>query len=121
MVGSLIKNGGGGIAPTGGYIAGRADLVERCGHWLTAPGTGRELGCTLDTLRQLYLGLYYAPGVTAEAVKTSIYSSCLLSCWAREPTPRYTARPGTTSLPASRRAALRRWWRSARGSSRAAR
>lgn len=91
MVGSLIKNGGGGIAPTGGYIAGRADLVERCGHRLTAPGTGRELGCTLDTLRQLYLGLYYAPGVTAEAVKTSIYSSCLLELLGKEPTPRYTA------------------------------
>ncbi|WP_419505153.1 aminotransferase class I/II-fold pyridoxal phosphate-dependent enzyme [Allofournierella sp.] len=91
MVGSLIKNGGGGIAPTGGYIAGRADLVERCGHRLTAPGTGRELGCTLDTLRQLYLGLYYAPGVTAEAVKTSIYSSCLLELLDKEPTPRYTA------------------------------
>ena len=91
MVGSLIKNGGGGIAPTGGYIAGRADLVERCGHRLTAPGTGRELGCTLDTLRQLYLGLYYAPGVTAAAVKTSIYSSCLLALLAKAPTPRYTA------------------------------
>ena len=90
-VGSLIKNPGGGIAPTGGYIAGRADLVERCGHRLTAPGTGRELGCTLDTLRQLYLGLYYAPGVTAEAVKTSIYSSCLLELLGKEPTPRYTA------------------------------
>lgn len=90
MVGSLIKNGGGGIAPTGGYIAGRADLVEKCGHRLTAPGTGRELGCTLDALRQLYLGLYYAPGVTAEAVKTSIYSSCLLELLGKAPTPRYT-------------------------------
>lgn len=91
MVGSLIKNGGGGIAPTGGYIAGRADLVEKCGHRLTAPGTGRELGCTLDTLRQMYLGLYYAPGVTIEAVKTSIYSSCLLELLGKAPTPHYTA------------------------------
>ena len=72
IVGSLIKNAGGGIAPTGGYVAGRTDLVEKCAHRLTAPGTGRELGCTLDSLRQLYLGLYYAPGVTAEAIKTSI-------------------------------------------------
>lgn len=78
IVGSLIKNPGGGIAPTGGYIAGRADLVERCGHRLTAPGTGRELGCTLDVLRQMYLGLYYAPGVTAEALKSSVYASALL-------------------------------------------
>ena len=53
IVGSCIKNAGGGIAPTGGYIAGRADLVELCGHRLTAPGTGRELGCTIDTLRQM--------------------------------------------------------------------
>lgn len=90
IVGSLIKNPGGGIAPTGGYIAGRADLVEQCGHRLTAPGTGRELGCTLDSLRSLYLGLYYAPGVTAEAVKTSIYSSCLLELLGKNPIPRYT-------------------------------
>ena len=90
IVGSLIKNAGGGIAPTGGYIAGRADLVEQCGHRLTAPGTGRELGCTLDSLRSLYLGLYYAPGVTAEAVKTSIYSSCLLELLGKNPIPRYT-------------------------------
>ena len=90
IVGSLIKNAGGGIAPTGGYIAGRADLVEKCGHRLTAPGTGRELGCTLDTLRQLYLGLYYAPGVTCEALKSSIYASCLLELLGHPATPRYT-------------------------------
>ena len=89
IVGSLIKNAGGGIAPTGGYIAGRADLVEKCDHRLTAPGPGRELGCTLDTLRQLYLGLYYAPGVTAEALKSSIYASCLLELLGRTATPRY--------------------------------
>ena len=90
IVGSLIKNPGGGIAPTGGYVAGRADLVEKCAHRLTAPGTGRELGCTLDSLRQLYLGLYYAPGVTAEAIKTSIYASCLLDLLGKNPLPKYT-------------------------------
>ena len=77
MAGSLIKNPGGGIAPTGGYIAGRADLVALCGHRLTAPGVGAEIGCTLDVLRQLYLGLYYAPGVVCEALKASVYASCL--------------------------------------------
>lgn len=87
IVGSLIKNPGGGIAPTGGYIAGRADLVERCGHRLTAPGTGRELGCTLDVLRQMYLGLYYAPGVTAEALKSSVYASALLGLLGRPALP----------------------------------
>ena len=91
IVGSLIKNPGGGIAPTGGYIAGKHELVEKCSHRLTCPGTGRELGCTLDTLRQLYLGLYYAPGVTAEALKTSIYASCLFELMGYEATPHYTA------------------------------
>ena len=91
MIGSLIKNAGGGIAPTGGYIAGRADLVELCGHRLTAPGTGRELGCTMDVLRQLYLGLYYAPGVTAEALKTSVYASSLFSLLGYKTSPAYDA------------------------------
>ncbi|MEG0803321.1 MAG: methionine gamma-lyase family protein, partial [Pygmaiobacter sp.] len=90
IVGSLIKNAGGGIAPTGGYIAGRSELVERCAHRLTAPGTGRELGCSLDTLRELYLGLYYAPGVTAEALKTSIYASRFFELYGFETSPRYT-------------------------------
>ncbi|MEG0854038.1 MAG: methionine gamma-lyase family protein, partial [Angelakisella sp.] len=55
VAGSLIKNLGGGIAPTGGYIAGRKDLVELCGYRLTCPGMGKEVGCTLDTLRAMYL------------------------------------------------------------------
>ena len=76
-MGSLIKNPGGGIAPTGGYIAGRHDLVEMCGHRLTAPGTGREIGCTNDMMRDMYLGVYFAPMVTANALKTSIYTSAL--------------------------------------------
>ncbi len=90
MIGSLIKNPGGGIAPTGGYIAGRHDLVELCAHRLTAPGTGRELGCTQDVLRQMYLGLYYAPGVTAEALKTAIYAQCLFAMLGYPTTPAYT-------------------------------
>ena len=90
IVGSFIKNPGGGIAPTGGYVAGRHDLVEACANRLTCPGTGRELGCTLDVLRQMYLGLYYAPGVTAEALKSSIYASCLLEQLNVPCVPRYT-------------------------------
>ena len=62
VVGSLIKTPGGGIAPTGGYIAGRKDLVELCAYRLNAPGLGKELGCTLETPRDMYLGFYYAPG-----------------------------------------------------------
>ena len=90
IVGSLIKNPGGGIAPTGGYIAGKAELVEKCAHRLTAPGVGKEIGCTTDMLRQLYLGLYYAPGVTAEAVKTSIYAACLFEKLGYAASPHYT-------------------------------
>ena len=91
MAGSLIKNPGGGIAPTGGYIAGRADLVELCAHRLTAPGVGAEVGCTLDVLRELYLGLYYAPGVVCEALKASVYASCLLELLGYGVQPDYRA------------------------------
>ncbi|MDL2254530.1 methionine gamma-lyase family protein [Ruminococcaceae bacterium OttesenSCG-928-I18] len=77
MAGSLIKNPGGGIAPTGGYIAGKAELVEKCAMRLTAPGVGGEIGCSGELLRQLYLGLYFAPGVVAEALKTAAYASAL--------------------------------------------
>ncbi len=88
-VGSFIKNPGGGISPTGGYIAGRRDLVELCGHRFSAPGTGREIGCTLDTLREMFLGFYYAPGVVCEAIKTAIYAQCLLELVGVKPVPRY--------------------------------
>lgn len=91
MAGSLIKNPGGGIAPTGGYIAGRADLVELCAHRLSAPGVGGEIGCTLDMLRGMYLGLYYAPGVVCEALKTSVYAACLFELLGYAATPAYGA------------------------------
>ena len=90
MAGSLIKNPGGGIAPTGGYIAGKAKLVELCAHRLTAPGIGGEIGCTMDVLRSLYLGLYYAPGVTCEALKASVYAACLFDVLGYAATPAYT-------------------------------
>ncbi len=79
MAGSLIKNAGGGIASSGGYIAGRADLVERAAFRLTVPGIGSEIGCSGGMLRELYLGLYFAPGVVCEAVKTAVYADCLFS------------------------------------------
>ena len=89
IVGSFIKNPGGGIAPTGGYIAGRKDLVALCACRLMGPSLGKELGCTLDTLRDMFLGFYYAPGVVCEAVKTAIYAECLLELCGRKPVPRY--------------------------------
>lgn len=74
IVGSLIKNAGGGIAQTGGYIAGKAQLIELCAYRLTAVGVGKEGGCTLDQSRGMYLGLFFAPSVVASAVKTSIFA-----------------------------------------------
>ncbi len=79
MAGSLIKNPGGGIAPTGGYIAGKKELVELCAYRLTTPGTGRELGCTLGQSRELFLGAFHAPHAAGEAVKTAVYASALFS------------------------------------------
>lgn len=76
--GSLIKNPGGGLAPTGGYIAGRADLVERAAYRLTVPGVGGECGCTLGTNRQLYQGLFLAPHTTAQALKTAALCAAML-------------------------------------------
>ena len=77
MAGSLIKNPGGGITPTGGYIAGRADLVEMCSYRLTTPGTGKELGCTLSILREMFMGAFHAPQVVAEALKTAVFTAAL--------------------------------------------
>ena len=75
IAGSLIKNLGGGIAPTGGYIAGRKDLVELCSYRLTTVGTGKEVGCTLDMNRDLFLGLFMAPETVKNAVKTATFAS----------------------------------------------
>lgn len=77
IVGSLIKNPGGGIARTGGYIAGRGDLVELCAHRMTAPGMGREVGCSLGENKNMYMGLFFAPEVTAAALKTAIFAAAL--------------------------------------------
>lgn len=78
IAGSLIKNMGGGFAPTGGYIAGRADLVELASYRLTAPGLGGEMGATLgDTAREFYQGLFIAPHVVMQAVKTAIFAAAV--------------------------------------------
>ena len=77
IIGSLIKNLGGGIAPTGGYIAGRKDLIELCAYRLTTVGTGKEVGCSLDMNRSLFMGLFRAPETVAGAVKTATFASAL--------------------------------------------
>lgn len=75
MAGSLIKNPGGGIAPTGGYIAGRRHLVELASYRLTAPGMGDELGASLSNNRLLFQGLFLAPHVVAQAIKGAIFAA----------------------------------------------
>ena len=78
MAGSLIKNLGGGLAPTGGYIVGRADLVENASYRLTAPGLGGEMGATLgDTAREFYQGLFLAPHIVVQAVKTAVFAAAV--------------------------------------------
>lgn len=78
MVGSLIKNLGGGIAPNGAYITGRKDLVELAGERLTAPGEGKEVGPTLGINKSLYQGLFFAPSAVNASVKTAMLTSKVL-------------------------------------------
>ena len=79
MAGSLIKNPGGGIADNGGYICGRADLVELCAYRMTTPGLGREVGASLGHNRSLYMGLFHAPHVVGEALKTAVFCAALFA------------------------------------------
>ena len=79
MVGSLIKNLGGGIAPNGAYVAGRSDLVDLVAERLTVPGQGAEVGPSIDMNKLFLQGLYMAPSVVASSLKTNIFASCLLN------------------------------------------
>ena len=78
VVGSLIKNPGGGLAPTGAYLAGRHDLIEAASMRLTCPGIGRECGSTLGNNRLLYQGLFLAPHTVAQAVKTAVFGAKIM-------------------------------------------
>ena len=89
IAGSLIKNPGGGIAPTGGYIAGKKKYIEMCANRMTCAGVGREVGATLGHNRELYLGLFSAPHVVGEALKTAIYSARLFELLGFEATPKF--------------------------------
>ena len=89
IVGSLIKNLGGGIAPNGAYIAGRHDLIDLCGERLTLPGEGREVGPTLGINRQILQGIYMAPSVVASSLKTAILASKVLEELGYEVSPKY--------------------------------
>lgn len=88
MMGSLIKNPGGGIASTGGYIAGRADLIELCAYRLTVVGMGKEIGATLHQNREMFLGFFLAPQTVANAVKTSVFACRLFEMLGYETLPK---------------------------------
>lgn len=89
IIGSLIKNAGGGIAQTGGYIAGRKDLVELCAYRLTSPGMGKEVGCTLGQTRNMFMGLFFAPDVVENAVKTAVFASAYFELLGFEVYPKF--------------------------------
>lgn len=94
MAGSLIKNAGGGLCQTGGYIAGRRDLIELCAYRLTVVGQGKEVGCTLDQLRNMYQGFFMAPETTAAAMKTACFASALLETLGVKASPSYNDERG---------------------------
>lgn len=91
IAGSLIKNPGGGVAPTGGYIAGKAELVERAAMRLTTPGIGGECGSTLGNNRLLFQGLFLAPHTVAQALKTAAFCAAMMDELGIESSPGYDA------------------------------
>ena len=89
VAGSLIKNLGGGIAPTGGYVAGKAKYVEQAAYRLTTPGIGGECGSTFGVMRQLYQGLFLAPHIVMEALKGAVFCSRIMEIAGFEVLPKY--------------------------------
>ena len=79
IAGSLIKNPGGGLAQTGGYIAGRSDLIEKCAYRLTTPGLGKEVGASQGNNRLMYQGIFLAPHVVAESLKGALLCAAVMS------------------------------------------
>ena len=90
MAGSLIKNPGGGLAKIGGYIAGRADLVEKCAYRMTAPGIGAEAGASLNTLADFYQGFFMAPHTVSQSLKGAIFTAAMLEAVGMTTSPHYT-------------------------------
>ena len=87
MAGSLIKNPGGGIAKTGGYIAGKKKYVDMCAYRLTTPGLGREVGATLGHSRELFMGIFNGPHVVGEALKVACFTAALFELLGFDTTP----------------------------------
>lgn len=90
MAGSLIKNPGGGLAPAGGYIVGRRELVELAAYRLTAPGIGGEVGAMLGTTRDIFQGLFLAPHLVGQALKGSVFAAALFERIGFETHPRWS-------------------------------
>lgn len=91
MAGSLIKNPGGGIVKTGGYIVGKAQYVEACAYRLTSPGIGAEAGASLYSLQEMYQGFFLAPHVTAQALKGAVFTAAFLEELGMNTSPRWDA------------------------------
>ena len=89
MAGSLIKNPGGGLALSGGYVAGRKDLVEKAAYRMTVPGLGREVGATLGQNRSLFQGFFMAPHIVAESLKGAVFAAALMDSLGFETCPAY--------------------------------
>ena len=92
IVGSLIKNLGGGIAPNGAYVAGKKELVDLAAQRLTVPGQGKEVGPTLGINKSILQGLYMAPSVVASSLKTAIFASCMLEELGYKVSPKYDSK-----------------------------
>ncbi len=93
-VGSLIKNPGGGLAPMGGYIAGKEDLIERCAFRLTAPGLGKEVGGSLGSLKSMFQGLSLAPKVVSEALKNAHFAAAMFEHYGFQCAPKWNEKHG---------------------------
>jgi cystathionine beta-lyase family protein involved in aluminum resistance len=90
MAGSLIKNPGGGLALSGGYIAGREDIVDMCGERITAPGLGKHLGASQFACRNILQGFYFAPHIVAESLKGAAFASAMVEKAGIETSPKST-------------------------------
>lgn len=91
MAGSLIKNPGGGLAKSGGYIVGKKDLVSKCAERLTVPGQGKEVGPTLGELKDQFQGFFLAPHIVAQALKGAVYTAALMEILGMETSPSWEA------------------------------
>ncbi|MCM3023498.1 aminotransferase class I/II-fold pyridoxal phosphate-dependent enzyme [Heyndrickxia ginsengihumi] len=91
MAGSLIKNPGGGITKTGGYIVGKKEWVEACAYRMTSPGIGREAGASLYSLQEMYQGFFLAPHVVGQALKGAVFTSAILEHFGMNTHPKWNA------------------------------